>query len=187
MRRKLNCAGRQAQIRINSGPENLIYKWSNGVTVFQNQNGYGKNMVILEGSILGREESIDLLVTDPVNNLVAQSSVNIVPIDPQIVFYENNPYYGYIFDSATENPFKLKTEEIQILAAPYYFTKEQSGLLVFDWQLNGASVPNLSSSRTAIFKKPEGKSGESNISLRVENSSRILQQADGSLIINFSK
>ncbi len=166
-------------------PQNLIYEWSNGINVYQDQSGYGKNVVTLNGSLLGREENIKVLVTDPVNNLVAQGLVDITPVDPEIVFYQNDPYYGNIFDEGLVGSFNLKNDEVQILAAPYYFTKEESGLLQYTWQLNGQEVPFLSGSMTAIFKKPEDKTGGiSNISLQVENSNRILQQADGSLQIN---
>lgn len=166
-------------------PEKLIYKWSNGVNVYESQSGYGKNVVTLNGSLLGGQENIEVLVTDPVNNLVAQSFVDIDPVDPEIVFYENNPYYGHIFDLAIASSFDLKTDEVQVLAAPFYFTKESYGLLQYVWRLNNQSIPDLSESRTAIFRKPEGESGSSVISLRMENSNRILQQAESNLTMSF--
>jgi hypothetical protein len=169
-------------------PQNLVYEWSNGVNVYQSQSGYGKSVIVVDGSLLGGTEKIEVLVTDPVNSLVAQGFMDITPVDPEIVFYENDPYYGHIFDSAVIGAFNLKSEEVQILAAPYYFTKEMGGLLKYDWRLNGASVPSLSDSRTAIFRKPEDKTtGISNVSLQIENTNRILQQAGSSLIMNFSK
>lgn len=168
-------------------PQNLIYQWSNGVNVYQNQSGYGKSVIILDGSILGKEENIEVLVTDPINNLVAQGFIDITPVDPEIVFYQNDPYYGHIFDQSLAKSFDLKTEEIQILVAPYYFTKEATGLLQYNWTLNNQSVPSLADSRTAIFRRPEGEKGRSIVSLQMENIGRILQQASGSLIMNFDK
>jgi len=165
--------------------KNLVYEWSNGLDVYQDQSGYGKNVVFLNGSLLGRTENIKVLVTDPVNNLVAEGFVDIKPIDPEIVFYENNPYYGHLFNSAIINTFNLKTDEVQILSAPYYFTRESIGSLTYEWRLNNQTIPNLSSSRTAIFRKPEDEDGKSIIGLRVENLNRILQQADNKLIMSF--
>jgi hypothetical protein len=166
-------------------PQNLIYEWSNRTEAYQSQSGYGKNVVVLNGSILGRSENIEVLVTDPVNNLVAQGFVDIAPVDPEIVFYENNPYYGHIFDKALTGSFNLDAGEVQILAAPFYFTKESSGGLKYEWRLNGQTVPDLSGSMTAIFRKPEGESGQSAISLQVAIDNRILQQADNGLTIVF--
>ncbi|MEK7200786.1 MAG: hypothetical protein AAB672_01505 [Patescibacteria group bacterium] len=168
-----------------TAPENLVYEWSNGVDVYQSQNGYGKSVLILNGSILGQTDKIEVLVTDPVNNLVAEAFLDIMPVDPEIVFYQNDPYYGHIFDTALTGSFELKTGEVQILAAPYFFTKEREGLLKYEWRLNGTLVSNLYGSRTAIFKKPENQTGRSVISLRMENINRILQQADSNLGIMF--
>lgn len=171
--------------RISS--ENLVYQWSNDVQSYQGQSGYGKKVLVLNGSILGRSESIKVLVTDPINNLAAQSFIDISPTDPEIIFYEINPYYGHIFDSAVANSFDLKTGEVQILAAPYYFTREENNPLKYEWRLNGQVIPNLSDSRTAIFKKPEDEAGRSSISLQTKVTNRILQQAGSSLIMNFEK
>lgn len=167
-------------------PQNLIYQWSNGINAYQDQSGYGKNVVVVNGSLFGRTEKIEVLVTDPINNLVAQGFVDIDPVDPQIVFYQIDPYYGHIFDKAVFGSFNLKSDEVQVLAAPYYFSKEKPGLLQYNWMLNGTSVDDLLGSRTAIFKKPEDKTGgSSNIVLRMENSNRILQSTESSLMINF--
>lgn len=166
-------------------PENLVYEWSNETEVYQNQSGYGKNVLLLSGSILGREENIDVLVTDPVSGMVAQAFVQIAPVKPEISFYKNDPYYGYIFDTALPNFFDLKGEEIAMIAAPYYMSKEREGSLVYNWRLNGKSVPELNDSMTAVFRKPEDKSGESYLSLRIENMNRILQQGEASLVFQF--
>ncbi|MFH0804528.1 MAG: hypothetical protein V1896_02920 [Candidatus Zambryskibacteria bacterium] len=166
--------------------ENLVYKWSNDAESYQDQSGYGKNVLVLNGSLFGRSENLQVLISDPINNLVAQGFIDVPTIDPEIVFYENNPYYGHIFESAIANIFNLKTEEVQILAAPYFFTKESGGGLQYEWTLNGQTIPGLSGSRTAVFRRPEDKTtGRSVISLRMENTNRILQQADNSLTMSF--
>jgi hypothetical protein len=167
-------------------PSNLIYQWTSGINVLQSQSGYGKNVLVINGSLLGKDENIEALVTDPLNGLTADSIIDIAPVDPQIVFYKNDPYYGELFDESLTGSFNLNTDEVQILAAPYYFTNE-NGALNYEWQLNGQTIPELSGSMTAIFKKPQGETGQSSISLQVTNANRVLQEADGSLIMNFEK
>jgi hypothetical protein len=172
--------------RISSA--NLIYQWSNGLDVYQSQSGYGKNVVTIDGSLLGKEEKIKVSVTDPITNLVAQGSINITPVDPEIIFYENDPYYGNIFDSAVTGAYSLKTDEVQILAAPFYFTKESGDALTYLWQLNGQTISNLAGSLTAVFRRPEDKTtGTSNVSLQIDNANKILQQANNNLMISFEK
>ncbi|OHA86645.1 MAG: hypothetical protein A2726_02190 [Candidatus Zambryskibacteria bacterium RIFCSPHIGHO2_01_FULL_35_32] len=166
--------------------KNLVYKWSNGLDVYQDQSGYGKNVIFFNGSLLGKTENIKVLVTDPINNLSAESFVDIKPVNPEIVFYENSPYYGHIFDLVITDTFDLKTDEVELLSAPYYFTRESIGALTYGWRLNNQLVPDLSGSRTAIFKKPEGELGRSSVSLQITNLNRILQQANENLIMNFN-
>ncbi|MBN2094080.1 MAG: hypothetical protein JW740_01790 [Candidatus Zambryskibacteria bacterium] len=172
---------------INGGkkidPQNLIYKWSNGLTNYQSQSGYGKNILILNGSVLGKSENIKVVVTDPESGLSAEKFLYIKPVDPQIVFYENNPYYGHIFDQALVQNFEFKGEEVQILAAPFYFTKDSN--IKYEWRLNNNLIKELSDARLAIFRKPEGDSGRSNISLQINNPKKILQFAENNLIMNF--
>lgn len=166
--------------------KDLVYKWSNQTEVYQNQSGYGKNVLVLNGSLLGKSENVIVTVTDPLNNITAQGAINIVPTNPEIVFYENNPYYGHIFDVAINGTYDLKTEEIQIIAAPFYFTKDKN--LEYTWRLNGQSVPNLAGSLTAVFRKPEEETaGRSNISLQIINPDKVLQEADKNLVINFKE
>jgi hypothetical protein len=78
-------------------PQNLIYKWSNGTNAYENQSGFGKNILSIKGSELGQSESIRVSVLDPVSNMAAYGSISISPVDPEIVFYEKSPYYGPLF------------------------------------------------------------------------------------------
>lgn len=167
--------------------KNLVYEWSNATQAYESQSGYGKNVLVINGSALGREDQIRVLVRDPSDNLVAQSSVTITPVDPEIVFYLNSAYYGNIFDTAMANPFDMgKSDEVEAFAAPYYFSRDGLSGLKYSWRLNGESIPGLENSMTAVFRRPEEGSGESSISLNIENLKRVLQGADGSLSIKFN-
>lgn len=166
---------------------NLIYEWSDGNKSYQGQSGYGKNVLVLNGSNLGRRESVELLVKDPNSRMTAKSTLNITPTEPRVVFYENSPYYGYIFNSALNSSVKLTGEELQVMIAPFYFSNETAGSLKYSWRLNGTEIKELSGSRSAIFRKPEEGSGRSNIALNVKNLSYFLQQASASLGIEFGE
>ena len=165
----------------------LIYEWSDGNKSYQSQSGYGRNVLVLNGSILGIGEKVEILVRDPASGMTARSSININPIEPKVVFYENSPYYGHIFNSALSGSFKLTGEEIQVVATPFYFSNEQVSSIKYDWRLNGTEIKDLSGSRSAIFRKPEEGSGRSNINLSVENLSYFLQRGTASLGIEFDE
>lgn len=172
---------------VRISPDKLIYEWSNDTETYLEQSGYGKSVLYLNGSILGRDEKINVLVKDIEGTLVASNSVTVSPVDPQIIFYENNPYYGYIFENALKKEVSMKDEEFQILAVPFYFSKERNGMLKYEWRLNGNKEDGLTNSRTAIFRKPENEAGFSTISVNIENTVRILQSASQNLTIKFNK
>src|SRR3989344_8617863 len=64
---------------------NLIYKWSDGNTVYDNQSGYGKNVLNIEGSILGRGSRVEVLVTSPTDNGAASEILEVATSDPEII------------------------------------------------------------------------------------------------------
>lgn len=167
-------------------PGNLIYQWSNLTQSYQSQSGYGKNTLVLSGSLLGKSDTIKVIVTEPVSGITTQNMITIDPAEPKVVLYEIDPYYGHIFDTGLPSSFAMRGEESQILAAPYFFTKERG--LTYKWRLNNQAISDLDGSMTAIFRKPEDKdSGTSKVSLQVTNINRILQMAERNLSINFGK
>ena len=165
-------------------PSDLIYKWSNGLDVYESQSGYGKNVVIIDGALLGTTERISVLVTDPINNLVAQGFVDISTVNPEIVFYKRDPYYGFLFEQSLKNKVVLDQDEIEVVVSPYYITKEREGLLQYNWRLNGTNAPELSRSKNVVFRRPE-EEGRSLITVEVENLARLLQITDSNLVVEF--
>ncbi len=165
-------------------PNKLVYKWSDGLQVFDSQSGYGRNSIVLNGDILGSTQEVEVLVSDPTSNLVALGSIQISPNDQEIVVYENNPFYGFIFDQALSDRATLDSQETELFVAPFFFSKEARPL-VYSWRMNGQALPELDGSRTAIFRKPDGQSGESSLSLEIQNPNKILQFSNKSFRIMF--
>jgi hypothetical protein len=168
-------------------PKTLIYEWSNGLTAYQSQSGYGKNILLINGSMLGQDDRIELLVRDPATNMVTNGFLTISPVDPELVFYEKNPFYGYIFEKSLGNNTSMKEEELEVWTAPYNLSNENPKSLVYEWRLNGSVAPELYNSRSAVFRRPEEVSGNSNISLKIENLNRILQYVENTLMIKFEE
>lgn len=166
-------------------PENLVYNWYLGEDALQDQSGYGRRVAIIDGNILGDTERIYLLVTDPKNNISAENYLDISPVEPEILFYENNSYYGYLFNQALSGTVDLRSSEIQIVAEPYFISRD-GNLIEYNWRLNSGSSNELKNSRSAVFRKPEGEEGESLIRVNINNLQRILQFANGSLRIRFT-
>lgn len=165
--------------------EKLIYKWSDGTNVFDTQSGYGKSVLKITGSLLGRVDRVEVLVTSPTEIGAATEIIDIPTTDPEIVFYEISPFYGPLFNKTISNNIDLSGEEIEIMASPFFTTGISNRSTTLSWRLNGIKSPDLDNSKTVIFRRPEGESGASSIQLSVENDSKILQSKRASFNINF--
>ncbi len=165
-------------------PGRLIYKWTAEGEVLEGQSGYGKNTIRLTGPILGTAINVEVLVTDPTSNLVAENFITINPINPLIVFYENNPLYGIVFEHSINGGLNLKGEEVSIVVAPFFMNIRDP--VSYSWSMNGKYSPDVSG-LSATFRRPEGISGSTFLSLKAENQGRILQFAEGGFRINYKE
>lgn len=169
-------------------PEKLIYEWSDGFEAYQSQSGYGRNVLILNGNILGKTQEIELFVRDPITNTSSNTSIEILPSDPEIIFYENDPFYGYNFEKALIQTIDMgKKEEVQVFASAFFFSKENGANIQYKWRLNGKNAPELENSKTVVFRRPEKEQGVANIKLEIENLNRVLQFANTNLNIKFDE
>ena len=167
--------------------KNLVYKWKNNDNVMEASSGYGKNSYTFDASLISRPVDIEVDITSPDTGDTAVTDITLSPIDPSIVFYQKNPLYGIEFQKAlTGTVFLDSSKEITVTAMPFYFgaVSPSSSNLTYTWSINGSPVNNTSS-QTEVFRQKEGTSGASNISLSIENSSKILQSASESFNLLF--
>lgn len=165
---------------------NLIYNWSNGQETYPSQSGYGRGVLIINGSLIGRDEKVSVVVTDPVSGMKTQGWADIRTSRPEILFYENSPYYGNLFDQAV-GAIDLTNEEVQVIAYPFFFSNEEGDNIEYEWRLNNQTIPSLYNLRSAIFRKPEGEGGQSIISISVKNINKFMQQAESRFIMKWGE
>jgi hypothetical protein len=169
-------------------PRNLIYKWSNGSNVFGDQSGYGRQSITIQGSIIPRELDMDVVVTSTDGNSNGEAGLIINASAPSLEFYQDDPLYGVLYNTAIGSSIKLSHNELKVVAAPYGFDIPQSAAnsaadnmpsaLVYNWNVNNVSQSNLSSSRSIVLRVADGQQGTSAISLTLANTGNdILQGA----------
>jgi hypothetical protein len=164
-----------------SSPSKLIYTWRVNDEVLD-QSGYGRDSVSITNNGLGGAIAVELLVTDPSTNTTASNYMVIGPVEPSIVFYENNPLYGIVFDRAISF-VNLEKSEMTILAAPFNLFFSQATDVDYKWSVNGASSDALG--RAITLRKPDSGSGASSISLEATNTKKLMQFAKSSFLIKF--
>ena len=166
----------------------LIYKWTRNDTVLGDFSGYGKNTYTKLDPIISVPVDMQVEVTTQDGTGIADAETIATPVDPQIVFYRRDPLYGIQFQSAAPSSLALTGNEMEILAAPFYFAKDDitAGNLQYAWSINGQTIDNDLSKTDRVFRPVSGASGTSNISLSVSNPNKILQTANNNFNLSFS-
>ncbi len=170
--------------RIN--PKDLIYTWKKNGEVQSDASGFAKDSYITsQTSYLRDGEDIGVEVSSPRENYAGSASITIKPSVPEVLFYENSPLYGTVYERSLRGTHTLANEEISLKAEPFGMSTDNplSGLLSFNWSLNGSAIADFANKNEIILRKTEGVTGQSNLSLTVQNAKKLLQGAQSSITI----
>ena len=172
------------------GTNNLNFKWTKNGIVLGDSSGMGKNTLTVSGSVPIDDIQIELEVSDMSGNSLADQSTIIAPSDPKIIFYENSPLYGMLFNNAINRNYLLgNREELNVVAEPFFFdlkgaTGDDS---TYSWLVNGNSVNTTGKKNELLLKQTGGIKGVASISLQVENIARIFQYAGNDFNVTFGE
>jgi len=165
--------------------EDVVYKWKIDGEVDATNSGTGKNVYYYESGLISGPIQV-VLEASPVNsNQVGRTIEIISPVDPTILIYEKNPIYGTIFEQNIKSGFNVEREEIELLAIPYNFSSNIISSGDFEWRLNGSEIKNFFSNNI-IFRKTDNRASSNNISIQIENPSKILQLQKYSFVLDFN-
>lgn len=179
-------------LKISGGNEiknnSLVYKWKKNSKYkdFNNQSGYGRNSVVFRRALLRQTEIVEVEVSSKSGGLNGYARLFLGQYSPDIIFYEQNPVEGVLYEKALGNEFDMKNSETTIVAEPYFFStsSREGDSLLFEWRLNNKTF-NSESSKGIITFRTDGESGMSKLSLSVRNLVRFLQFTNKTLNINF--
>jgi hypothetical protein len=162
--------------------DRLVYKWTVNGAVQESQSGYGRKVLQTSGPLLGTDLDISVVATDPISNASAQAYLTVKPADPLLLFYENSPLYGIVYERAVNGALDLSGEEVSVIASPFFINTQDNP--IYRWTMNGRSAPEVSG-LSATFRKPEGVTGSTFLSLKAENPIKILQFTENGFRINY--
>lgn len=168
--------------------KNLVYTWSVDGDAISQASGLGKNSMTYTGGTLPNNVKISVEVSTLDKKFNASRSISLSPQLPQLLFYENNPIYGVMYNKALSSNTALSQSEISLVGIPYFIgAKERSGNnLKYEWRQNGNIVSNSNKS-TLSFKQDKGQEGVSFIGLQVSNPEKMFQMAENDISIKFGK
>jgi hypothetical protein len=168
-------------------PENIIYKWYLDGSVVQDQSGYGKQTFDYKGGVLSKSFRVGVDISTMEDNSVANSTISINPVSPEVLIYEKSPTLGALYNNAISSSFSINTPEIEFEAVPYFFDKDlvSNRSTVYGWKLNGSKInsPNINS---LIFRNEKNEEGRATIGVDISNST-MLQRASNSFSLIFGE
>jgi hypothetical protein len=171
-------------------PKNLIYKWSRNDTPLENVSGYGKNIFSTSGGVLAKPLKIGVIVSSLDGSIVAKKEIVLTNNSPEIIFYENHPLYGIMYNNAISTQFNLNKKELSVSASPFFFdvTRKDDSKLSYEWSINNKNVANQDKPDSIILRRvDESNSGSALLSLSIKNPEKILQFGKISTKINFGE
>jgi len=167
--------------------ENLIYTWTRDNRVVPEVSGYGKNSFSFTGSFLGNTEHIEVAISSEDGLLQGEGSLTIKPEKPVLLFYENNPLFGILYNKAITSDFTMKDTETSFTAVPYGITRTGSDVVSFHWTINGEPTQINQNGDTITVRNDSGAGGTSLIGLSIDNPKKIFQMVQEKFSIVFNK
>lgn len=169
--------------------KSVIYTWKKDGLVQQSNSGAGKNTFTFKGSVPIKDAIIGVTASSPDGSLVVSNQVTVTNEDPKIIFYENSPIYGIMFNRGIKSTVNMLIDEFSVLAIPYFFsgTSAVSDNLGYIWSMNGKTIENQTPKNSFTTRLEKAGAGTASIGLKINNTARIFQFIDNGFTINFSK
>lgn len=173
-----------AGTRIDS--KNLLYTWKKNDVIDPNQSGLGKDIYTsVQSSYTRGEDEISVLVTTQTDDMSSSKKTFIEPQIPEIVFYENSPLYGVMYENALLSQTSLKSEEVTLHASPFNlaFNGIDRDKVSIQWNMNGVDVPDFMNKHEIVLRKNGGNGGQTEIGVLMQHADKLLQGGRASITI----
>ena len=170
--------------------KDLNFKWSKGDIVLGSSSGKGNDTLLVYGTIPVRDINISVQISDDSGNILAENSKLLTTDNPEILFYEDNPLYGVLYNEAVVGNYNLETrEELTIVAKPFSFdfSNDVSEESDYTWNINGNSITPAGKANELVLKQTTNVAGTASVSLDLKNVDRIMQYVSDSFNISYGQ
>lgn len=173
---------------VKTSAGNLVYKWKKNNISLPDQSGYGKNTLTVTTSYFNSKEEISLEATSATENFGAKTNLIIKTLEPKILFYEDNPLSGILFNNALSKGFTLADGETSIIALPYFFTPNDplDKDIRYTWSINNTKIALPPKINELVVKKG-ASTGTAKITLQIQNNLKLFQDATNTLFVTLGK
>ena len=183
---------RESQIKVVAIPNGdilggLSYDWNQDGDNMQDSSGYGKNSFLFKNSFLEKNNTVSVKISDLNDNTIGQGSTNITYENPKILFYKKDPAFGTPYNTTLADGHTVSKDGETIVAEPYFIYPNDlnSSSLNWKWSIGGGDIPTPDTINELSVKPNEGQSGQSKISISIENTSTLFLNLTKDLDVNF--
>lgn len=184
----------QADVRVIAIPDssintltagNYVYNWKKDGYVLADFSGYGKNTFNFIGPKPYALLNVGVEVSGFNGVAKSETSLNIPQTTPFVLFYENNPLMGILYNKALGSNVVITRKEFSVSAEPYFFSPERSENIYegYEWSLNNRGIEN--SSHLITLRNNQNTSGVSKLALSVRGIAKTFQNASQAVMVNF--
>lgn len=170
---------------FSSKDKDLIYNWSKDYKKIASASGTGKSAYSFSFSELRDTEKIGIEISNAQKTEFYKKTITIKMKQPEILFYEENPLEGPLYQRSISQNFAMQKQEMVIRAEPFFFPKEDVENLSLNWSAGRESITPLSRQNIIGLTTLLNMEGESVIGLTVKNTRKLFQEVANEFKLNF--
>lgn len=176
---------------IKISAKDLNYRWIKDGEVLSDNSGKGKVSIIITSFIPVRDIDISVQILDDFGNILTENSKVVAKNPPKILFYENSPLYGILYNLAITGNYYLGTkEELTVVAKPFSFSfsNDTPAESNFSWFVNGNLIEQTGMANEITLRQTSTNlKSLASISLDIKNTNKIMQYANDGFNVEFGQ
>lgn len=150
---------------ISISPTNLVYKWS--INSEDTDSGYGRNVLETRLSEPYIENNIFVDISTLDNSLRATKLIKLSPQKPIVLFYENNPLSGTVYEKSIIDNLVMNEAEKIVRVEPYFSNLKD---IAYSWAINAEDLSTSKDNKPELtIRQGAGSSGESILNVLVSS------------------
>jgi len=164
--------------------DNLTYRWELNNNVLEAGAIRGLSSVNFDMP-LGFEAYIDVTISNATGP-IARKSIRLLPAEPQILFYEENPLLG-TNGEAFLGQKTVVGNQLTIRGEPYYLNSYANNpKFLVEWSLSNRKIDNsLATQPNVITLRSDGTTSRGNVALRMADLSKLSEATSNSFFLQF--
>ena len=168
-------------------PNQLTYNWEQDGIRLGKISGVGKDGAVLQALPVPNARSyITVTVSKTGSSLQAKNTLVVRTANPAALFYEKHPLEGSRYNKAL-TAFEFPKGEATIRIEPYFFSLDdvQNKKIEYQWFINNKVTTPSDNNQELTLRHENDARGLARIIATITNHSRLVQDAENNLNINF--